>query len=268
MVRNNASLPPAHIDTVSVSLLSEDGLGLRGATIKVAPVDIGGFEVPPFARPSWSVSEGGSFRIAGLAAGPYVVEATAEGHVPVVLEDVHLIRDDRIGRLELRLPGAFFVNGEVVDSDGVHVPGLEVGARWLDRKRVAVRTHGVVRGELSGEVVHRYAIVRTDQAGAYRYGPFEAATKVAVFANSQELGSTKRREVPAPFDNLVLRLARETVRGVVLDAATGLPVQSFEVRSFGGRWGEFPIRDATGRFNVRVHPDTHTLMVGAPGFFP
>ena len=32
--------------------------------------------------------------------------------------------------------------------------------------------------------------------------------------------------------------------------------------------GEVPNSDANGRFNVRVHADTHTLMVDAPGFFP
>ena len=252
---------------VNGTVLSGNGLALPGATVTVAPVGLGGFEVPAFARPKWTAAADGTFRIGGLETGRYLVEAEAEGHIPVVLEDV-LFQDGDPAGLELRLPRGVFVAGRVVDADGAPVPGIEVGARWLAPKRIPVQRNGVIGAELSDRFVSRgHAAVNTAADGSYRHGPFEAATAVNVFAKPSDLGTARRREVSAPYDDLVLRLHRETVRGVVQDAG-GRPIENFVLSTHSGPRGKHVVRDADGRFAVPVHADTNVVNIDASGYFP
>ena len=233
---------------------SEDGGALPGATIRVAAADEG-FEVPPFAAPSWESGRGGVFRAGGLRPGPHTVEASAEGHMPLVLDDVQ-IRDDGANRVELELIHAAFVEGRVVDADGAPAAGVEV------------------------ETAYSGLTARTRDDGSFRIGPFEAARKPLLRARSPELGSTPFHEVVAPHRGLALRLGRHVIRGRVVDATSGGPVERFRVTVFLGGRGEVvgkivrhkrdstSIEAADGSFEIPVEAVAHFIVVDAPGRFP
>ena len=234
---------------------SEDGGALPGATIRIAAADDDGFEVPPFAAPSWRSGRGGAFRAGGLRPGPHTVEASAEGHMPLVLDDVQ-IRDDGANRVELELIPAAFVEGRVVDADGAPAAGVEV------------------------ETAYSGLTARTRDDGSFRLGPFEAGREVTLRARSPELGSTPFHEVVAPHRGLALRLGRHVIRGRAVDATSGGPVERFRVTVFLGGRGEVvgkivrPKRDSTsieaadGSFEIPVEAVAHFIVVDAPGRFP
>ena len=198
---------------------------LKKAKIEVVLADGSRVEVPPFARPRWETNRHGAFRIGGLETGRHFLEATAEGYVPALLKDV-TVREGAVNAAELVLFKGFLVVGQVVDGDGAPVAGAEVRADWLQPTAEPHRDWG----ELVHREVRRHTTGRTGDDGSFRLGPFEAGPKVEVFATSPELGSSKRLEVFAPYDGLVLALRRDVVRGRVVDAATGEPVESFELR--------------------------------------
>ena len=235
---------------------SEDGGALPGATIRIAAAD-DGFEVPPFAAPSWESGRGGAFRAGGLRPGPHTVEASAEGHMPLVLDDVQ-IRDDGANRVELELIPAAFVEGRVVDADGAPAAGVKV--------------------ETSSDSGRPTALTGDD--GSFRIGPFEAAARETwLRAHSPELGSTPFHEVVAPHRGLALRLGHHVLRGRVVDATSGGPVERFRVTVFLLR-GEVvdnisrrkrdstSIEAADGSFEIPVEADALFIAVDAPGRFP
>ena len=232
---------------------SEDGGALPGATIRIAAAD-DGFEVPPFAAPSWRSGRGGAFRAGGLRPGPHAVEASAEGHMPLVLDDVQ-IRDDGANRVELELIPAAFVEGRVVDADGAPAAGVKVES-------------------YSGRPT-----ALTGDDGSFRIGPFKAGLKSYLRAQSPELGSTPFHEVVAPHRGLALRLGRHVLRGRVVDATSGGPVERFRVTVFlmrsevvdyiaGHKRDSASIEAADGSFEIPVEADAHFIAVDAPGRFP
>ena len=224
---------------------SEDGGALPGATIRIAAADDEGFEVPPFAAPSWESGRGGAFRAGGLRQGPHTVEASAEGHMPLVLDDVQ-IRDDGANRVELELIPAAFVEGRVVDADGAPAAGVEVNAQWFDLR------------------------ARTREDGSFRLGPFEAGREVTLHARSPELGSTQWYRVAAPYRGLALQIGRHVVRGRVVDAISGQPVKHFRVTAFLGEVSNESVSVGTrdGSFEVSVNAAANFFVVDAPGRFP
>ena len=234
---------------------SEDGGALPGATIRIAAADDDGFEVPPFAAPSWRSGRGGAFRAGGLRPGPHTVEASAEGHMPLVLDDVQ-IRDDGANRVELELIPAAFVEGRVVDADGAPAAGVEV------------------------ETAYSGLTAQTRDDGSFRIGPFEAARKPLLRARSPELGSTQWYRVAAPYRDFALRLGRHVIRGRVVDATSGGPVERFRVTVLLAGRAEVvdnikrhkrdstSIEAADGSFEIPVDADAHFIVVDAPGRFP
>ena len=233
---------------------SEDGGALPGATIRIAAAD-DGFEVPPFAAPSWESGRGGAFRAGGLRPGPHTVEASAEGHMPLVLDDVQ-IRDDGANRVELELIPAAFVEGRVVDAQGAPAAGVEV------------------------ETAYSGLTAQTGDDGSFRIGPFKAAAEALLRARSPELGSTQWYRVAAPYRDFALRLGRHAIRGRVVDATSGGPVERFRVTVFLGGRGEVvdnisrhkrdsaSIESADGSFEIPVDAVAYSIVVDAPGRFP
>ena len=235
---------------------SEDGGALPGATIRIAAADDEGFEVPPFAAPSWESGRGGAFRAGGLRPGPHTVEASAEGHMPLVLDDVQ-IRDDGANQVALELIPAAFVEGRVVDADGAPAAGVEV------------------------ETAYSGLTARTRDDGSFRIGPFKTGLTSYLRARSPELGSTPFHEVVAPHRGLALRLGRHVLRGRVVDATSGGPVERFRVTVFLGGRGEVvdnikrrkrpdstSIEAADGSFEIPVEAVAYSIVVDAPGRFP
>ena len=270
------------------SVRSEDGLPLAGTVIRVAPVETTsrgaacgyatplreakitvsaadiGIEVPARARPSWEAGLGGAFRVGGLEAGRYLVEAVAEGHVPLLLEDVE-IREDAANRLELVLSRGTFVTGRAVDQEGVPVGEVEVRAHWQVRRLAG--SMDAVRWPCRGELA-----ARAGAGGSYRIGPFETGQLVTVSGRSPELGETAVHEVPVPYGDLILEFGRRVVRGRVVDAATGEPIEHFQVAAYdedsGDGAGSQSIQQEEGRFNVPVDAATDAIVIKALGCLP
>ena len=180
--------------------------------------------------------------------------------MPVLIKDVP-IREDAVNKLELNLFEAFFVTGHVIDREGAPAAGAEVRADWRQRAG-----RDIDRGKLDRSA-RRRTTGRTGDDGSFQLGPFEAGPKLTVFATSAESGSSNRHDVPAPFDGLVLPLRRHVIRGRVVDATTGEPVKSFQLRAHrNGR--THSTRHVDGYFEVPVDPETDSLHIEAPDRFP
>ena len=219
--------------------------------------------IPPFVWPKWKTNRHGVFRIEGLEAGPHDLEASSEGYVSERISRVE-VRRDADTYIDMVLARGFFVAGHVVDGDGVSVADAEVRGDWLQPKAEPYRDRS---GEMVHRVIRRRAAVRTTDDGSFRIGPFEAGPKLEVVAISREAGSSRRMEVFAPYEGLVLELRQDVVRGRVVDAATGEPIDGFELRTHrNGRTRA--TRHAGGHFEVQVDPDTDSIDIQAPGRFP
>ena len=283
--RRPIDLRLSHGTKLDLQVRADNGAPLAGARIAVVPeteavfnalarswfekslldvtIDIGSdgrtAQVPPFAWPVWNTDREGSARIAGLEAGPHLVQATLEGHVRVVrgLE----IREDSPNRLEIALSKEQFVAGEVVDADGAPASGVKVTAHWHQHKGVDFPEPN---GVLNTRAVLRHAVVETDDAGAFQLGPFEAESHVTVFASSSASGSSVRQHVLVPSEGVRLLLRRHTVRGKVVDAATGEPLEQFRVYPDRASDAEH----ADGQFEVLLAPTTKWLRIEAPTYIP
>ena len=259
-----AEIRLAPVDAIVHDLPGRAGFAfsLRDAKIEVAPVDGRADQVPPFARSTWKTTRRGAFRIDGLKPGRYVVEATLDGFVAVLIRDV-AIREDSVNRLELNLFEAFFVTGHVIDREGRPVAGAEVHADWLQ----PIAAPDLDQGELVNRQARRRTPGLTGDDGSFRLGPLEAGPQLTIFATSPESGSSNRHDVQAPYDGLVLQLRRHVIRGHVVDATTGEPVKSFRLRAHrNGRTHSTHHDD--GYFEVPVDPETDSLHIEAPDRFP
>ena len=237
------------------TVLSEDGTPLPGAALTIAPAE--GFEMPPFAELHWESGRRGEFVIYGLRPGRHVLRATAEGHIPLVLEDVEVKPEadeadaDGVNRVELRLAPAFFVTGRVFDSGGAPVAGAQV------------------RAHAPGTELNVEALASAD--GAYRLGPFERGQDVRLFARMSGLGSSKYAAATAPREGLALRLARHLIRGRVIEADTGDPVTRFQVTTFvhdTEPHRHHAVESQDGTFEIPVDAEVNFVVLDSPGRFP
>ena len=235
---------------LSGTVSSEDGWPLRGAEITVRPAAGYSFDMPPFAAPRWSSDRFGGFSAGGLLPGDHVVEVTAEGHIPLVLDDVRILAGEA-NRVDVELALAYAIAGRVVDAKGAPVADAEVRTDYRDD------------------------VARTEADGSYRLGPFRMADKREVYATAKEGGSSLRHAVSAPRDGLVLELHRCAVLGRVVDAATGAPLKRFTVFVTDGSrivtagrpsfpWVQHQVEAADGAFRLEVDIVAHTLFVRAP----
>ena len=239
------------------AVLSEDGTPLPGAVLTIAPAEAAGFEKPSFAKLRWESGRRGAFVIDGLRPGPHVVRATAEGHLPLVLKDVEVkpepdgAGEDGVNRVELRLAPAFFVTGQVFDSDGAPVAGAQV------------------RAHLPGTKTNVDALTSAD--GAYRLGPFERGQNIELFARASGLGSSWFVNATAPREGLALRLTRHRIRGRVVEADTGAPVTRFELMTFVNFYEahrRHTVDSEDGAFEIPVDAQAHSVFAHAEGRFP
>ena len=233
------------------------------ASLLDVPVDLSSdghaAQVPPAQWPVWHADREGAVRIAGLEAGLHLVQATLDGHVRVVRSvDVHAGAPNR---LAVTLSKEHFVAGEVVDVDGTGISGVKVTAQWHQHKGV---DYPEPDGALHTRAVLRHAVVETDEAGAFRLGPFEAESNVGLFATSKALGSSMRQTVLVPSEGVKLRLRRHLLRGRVVDAATGEPVEAFQTVLASAP--NTPHQD--GHFEMLVAPQTEWLRIEAPTYIP
>ena len=227
---------------------SEEGAPLADAEITIEAAESDGFEVPPLAAPRWRSDRRGRFRIGGLRAGSHVVTLTAEGHVPLTLEDVQVREGTAVNRIEAELPVAHFVAGRVIDGDGAPVAGVDVHVFGLDESSTT-----------------------TDVDGAYRLGPFRRGDRVTVFAHTPERGSTALHSaILAPRDGLVLVFRRLAILGRLVDETTGAPVRKFRLTVLSQEHGwNSPAQHVEaddGSFRFPVDGRAFAVIVKAPGY--
>ncbi len=203
-------------------------------------------EAPAEERVYASSDERGNFRVDGLAAGEYALEARAPGHARALLRSVKVPATG----LTLALQDAAVIEGFVVDAQGNPASGAEVqvGGRV---PQVATTGQG---GGFSVEVEpgqYTVSARRGDEAGS-----LDKPVSVAA-------GKTVR--------DVRVRLGQGAVlEGRVVAHAMGAPVSgaSVDVSPYGrnGDSGR-AVTDSSGHFFVGgLAPGSYDLAVSAPGF--
>jgi hypothetical protein len=204
-------------------------------------------EAPAEERVYASSNERGDFRVEGLAAGEYLLEARAVGHARTVLQRV---RVPSAAPLTVELPAAGVIEGFVVDARGHPAAGAEVQVGG----RVPEVTTTGSGGGFSVEVEPGDYVVSARRGGEAG----SLATPVIVSA-----GKTVR--------DVRIQLGQGAVlEGRVLARATGAPIAGarLDVSPYGqsGDSGR-AVSDDEGRFSVEgLAPGSYDLVVAAPGF--
>ncbi|OJH34323.1 carboxypeptidase-like regulatory domain-containing protein [Cystobacter ferrugineus] len=206
-------------------------------------------ELPPEERVYATSDERGRFRVEGLAAGDYLLEAQAPGHARLRLEPVKLPAKEP---LEVALSVAGVIEGFVVDSRGAPAEGAEVRVSGKSPQSVITGPGGGFSVELEAGTYGVSARLG-EQAGALE-GPLTLSA-----------GRTIR--------GLRLQLGPEAVlEGRVLEHGSGAPVvgarvdvSPYEQNGDTGREST----DGTGHFRVGgLAPGSYDVVVTAPGFTP
>ncbi len=246
---------------------SENGKPIVGAKISVQS---GGKShlIPLFALPTWKTAKDGSFELGGLKDHRHCTLAvTAEGYAPVILQALK-IPEGGIEGLEIELEKGYFVSGKVVASDGEHLSGVKVYALWTRDAVRIVESDGKL--EVKGGGWNRYRTgAYTNSDGSFQIGPLASGTTGRLYVRSESMGSAITREISVPYDDLVLRLSQESVRGWVLDKSSGAPIEKYSVSMRIGETKSHTIESSDGVFNIPVFPiDTEgtVIRINAPEY--
>lgn len=197
----------------------------------------------------------GGFRLGPLASGEHRLIASADHHVPILLEVRVAPGETEVDLGEVRLEAGAWIRGRVVDTDGRPLEGAAVSA------------------SSSGSIDAR---ARSGPDGAFE---LTGLPRVAHRLSAAAPGYVQRYPLSAPVEagtaDVVLELTRAgTVTGRVEDPE-GRPVTAFgvqlegEERSSGPTYygPARPFGDAEGRFRLEdVAPGAHVLEVTAAGY--
>lgn len=176
----------------------------------------------------------GTFKVDGLAAGPYSVSVAKEGfgHRPQTVQ----APDEKV---ELRLLAAGVVRGEVVDERGLPVPGasLELTAR-SDRRPPAAGQAGRKAAGTPGRTARQSA--HADAQGRFRFADLadgawtlEAVPRGEKWTEASAYGLAAVEVQPGAEAEVRLALAATlSIAGVVVDTA-GRPVEGAKVTLAG-----------------------------------
>ena len=252
-------------------VLSKDDKPIAGAEISFSPNNEE-YEIPSFARPKWVTAADGSFRLTGLEERSfYKFGVTADGYAPVILPGLRTHKDG-IGRLEIQLVKGYFVSGIVISHEGESLPDVEVKATWTRRSHETIDLDGSSRVVRRTDAYSFYDTgTRSKLDGTFRIGPFAKGMTGRVYADSASVGSTITRKISAPYDDLVLRLTHESVRGRVLDKETGAPITGFWVSMWVGDRRSHSVESNDGIFDLplyAIEADGTEITIGAQGYAP
>jgi hypothetical protein len=204
-------------------------------------------EAPAEEQVYASSNERGDFRVEGLAAGEYLLEARAVGHARTVLQRV---RVPATAPLTVELPAAGVIEGFVVDAKGSPAPGAEV--------QVGGRIHEATT---------------TGSGGGFSI-EVEPGSHVVLARRGSEAGSLDQQVVVSPgktVRGIRIQLGQgAALEGRVVARSTGAPIEGarLDVSPYG-RSGDSgrAVSDAEGRFTVEpLAPGSYDLMVAAKGF--
>ena len=218
------------------------GAPVAGARLRIGAQDSfdvygpNGVEGPP--PPIEVVSDAaGAFEASGIAPGRVGVACITDGH-PVQLATID-VQPGGLGEVHLRLEPASWVQGRLVDGDGVAVPNLRV----LSARR-------------NEHMAFREPMATSAPDGSFTLGPF-APGEVAVYARSWDgdRGASEVLQVAAnTVHELVLVLADQpAIRGRALDV-DGSPLAEWTVTTSAMSPGDPPPRavftNADGSFEI------------------
>ncbi|MGE5611870.1 MAG: carboxypeptidase regulatory-like domain-containing protein [Bacillota bacterium] len=232
----------------------QDGKPLAGASI-----GLGQDRVASNALPEAETDAAGHFAIATHPTGTAYVTIKAKGHAPELIR-VQMDGSNKTMRVDLK-PGQV-VGGRVVDTKGNPVPQAWI---WIDTWR-GCRT---IR-----------ATLHSDSAGRFTWNE-APADAVQADAEAQGYARLSNAMLRPGAENVLTLMVPATVRGTVVDEATGQPVRGFKVIT-GIDWGNGQRiswerrertgvkMDADGRFELTIswpYPG-HKIRVEAEGYLP
>lgn len=253
---------------VKGTIRSEDGKPIAGATISIAPGDEHE-GIPLFALPKWISTADGSFHLAGLKGQEFhTLGVTAEGYASFILSGF-VVPENGIDQLEIQLERGYFVSGQVIGSDGENLSDVEVVARWSRDAVDVVESQGKVKLVGDGGWNTYTTGTRTKSDGTFQIGPFPKGTTGRLYAGSSTTGSTITQKISAPYGNLILRLGQESVRGRVLDATNGVPIEKFWVSTWVGEQRSHDVESTDGVFDLplyAIEEDGTKITISAPGY--
>jgi RNA polymerase sigma-70 factor (ECF subfamily) len=171
----------------------------------------------------------GSYRIADLEPGAYLVEVRAEGYAPRKIDAIEIGREFRVE--DIFLDSGNSLRGKVTDDRGNPVPGAEVIAMEADPDdgEEGERTEEFRRGRRFS--ASGIASARTDATGNYElfHLPEVELTLVARAPDHEPSQLLAVRPGDAPDDLVLVRLG--ALAGTVVDAETGRPVPLFQIHA-------------------------------------
>ena len=247
--------------TMSGRVLDAEGAALADASISA-------YITGPGAGPAFGArtDENGRFRLTGLGAGSYTVQASHDEHGEASKLDVELAKDDV--EVELQLSATGVIEGTVKDADGQPQGGAIVRHRAPPYRSVVAKDDGSFR--LAGMPPGTFTLMAERSAN-------EVSTSGSV---SVRAGETSELELalPAPrgtITGIVKSEEGDLVRDAIVTTLPDAVVdgrgraqslrQLHDLAGFG-RARPPVLTDAEGRFEIPVHADgTHTLLVQRRG---
>ncbi len=211
------------------------------------------------SAPNAVSSADGTFTVSGLVAGPYDVTASHDGFSPKTATALPAPAKQSSGWPPLVLARGAAVSGVVHDDQGAPIVGAAVSVlgEGLDPRQTT-----------------------SDGSGAFRLEDLAKGRSLMLAANAPGFAFSSRSITP-PADGVTIVLGKSaTIRGRVVDAATGTPVTAFMVgaspaargRGPGGggfRGGPSEAQYADdGTFEISVAPGTWDIRATADGYRP
>lgn len=199
-------------NTLEGIVLSTDHIPIANAVLRLYREDLPSIQIPN--KFSWKSDADGQFKIGGLAgSAKYQLHVSARR----VREGMFAVQMPRNGNhhQDLRLSNAYFVQGRVVDLDGVRIQAATVSRKL---------THEQWR-ELP-------LTTSTNGAGKFQMGPFPGNKEIWLRARHDEHGSSKKLQTTSGELELELILrGLVQVVGTVIDASTGALIDDFKLEA-------------------------------------
>lgn len=185
----------------------------------------------------------GSFSFNDVAPGKYSLQVRSKVHLTNGDFSFTMPEGEDLPDLEfvIKRKSAGFISGTVVNPSDEPVPGIMVCAK------------------LGPRIINT---ARSQEDGTFHIGGLGDAGAYKVFAQSGSLWSERKINVPLNASDLILVVKeRGTIRGRVVDAETGKPIENFEARAaffrplpgggknaFHLKWTPFASKDGAFQF--------------------
>jgi protocatechuate 3,4-dioxygenase beta subunit len=243
-----------------VTLILKHGLEARGRVVDPAGQPIAGASIR-ISRPegeasrfmfrvggmedrqkpdAWTVADG-SFRIAGLEVGEYVLVVQREGYALKQVPSVNVAAEGPNDWPAVVLSPGVAVAGFVRNGKGEPVVGAQVNSFAVNAGPRGTAT--------------------TDPEGRFRLDGFGSDRAVMLFVTADGYAGLQREVTPPSEDLSIVLKTTGTIRGRVEDAATNRPITDFSASHRAPRTGGF------GGMQIRMGGDTEKTFQSPDGTF-